>query len=68
VHQKEYTWQVVEVDVPMTVAGQAVKAIKIHRSRDDKTGKDKTYWLVPGIGKVHEEGERTEHLIEYEVK
>jgi len=66
--QKQYTWRVLAIDVPWTVAGKTVKTVQIQRDRPDKVGKERRYWLAPGIGKVHEEGERTEDLVEYDVK
>lgn len=64
---KVFIWRVVETDVPITVAGQDHKAIKVLREREDKDGHQRIYWFVPGIGKVREEGERTEILKAFEI-
>ena len=67
--EKTFVWRVTGVNVSVTVpAGMFDNAIKIERDRPDKLGKLRTYWLVPGVGKVREEGERTEELLRYEVK
>ncbi|MDQ3266401.1 MAG: hypothetical protein M3Y59_22590 [Myxococcota bacterium] len=65
---KEFIWRVVAVDVDVTVAGVQMKAIQVLRDRQDKEGKARTYWFVPGVGKVREEGERTEELTSFDVK
>jgi len=66
---KTFTWVVRAVNETVTVpAGTFTNAIKLERDRPDKTGKLRTYWLVPGVGKVREEGERTEELLRYDVK
>jgi hypothetical protein len=38
------------------------------RTKQGKEAKDRTYWLVPGIGKVKEDGERLELLQSFDVK
>ncbi|MCP3097756.1 hypothetical protein LZ198_02570 [Myxococcus sp. K15C18031901] len=69
-----YTWRVVEMDVTVqTKAGTFTNAIKVRRDKlndagEVKDGKERTYWLVPGVGKVREEGERTEELVRYDIK
>lgn len=69
-----YSWRVLEVGVTVhTKAGTFTNAVKIRRDKltdagEVKEGKERTYWLVPGIGKVREEGERTEDLAAYDVK
>jgi hypothetical protein len=66
---KTYVWRVVGVNVTVsTPAGTFQNALKVERDRPDKTGKLRTYWLVPGIGKVREEGERLEELVTFDVK
>jgi hypothetical protein len=71
VEEKEqtYVWRVLAVNETVTVpAGTFTNAIKVQRDRPDKEGKVRTYWLVPGIGKVREDGERLEELSSYDVK
>lgn len=66
---KTFTWRVVAVGETVTTpAGTFTNAVKLQRAREDKAGRERTYWLVPGVGKVKEEGERTEELLRYEVK
>lgn len=65
---KVFVWKVVEVDVPVTLGGNGYKAIKVLREREDKSGHERLYWLVPGIGKVREEGERTEVLTGFTIQ
>jgi hypothetical protein len=67
--EKTFTWRVVAVGETVTTpAGTFTNAMKVLREREDKEGRERTYWLVPGVGKVKEEGERTEELLRYEVK
>lgn len=64
-----YVWRVLSVNETVVVpAGTFTNAIKIQRDRPDKSGKERTYWLVPGVGKVKEDGERLEELSAYDVK
>ncbi|WP_426731943.1 hypothetical protein [Myxococcus faecalis] len=69
-----YTWRVLEVGVTVqTRAGTFTNAVKVRRDKlndagEVKEGKERMYWLVPGIGKVREEGERTEDLASYDIK
>ncbi|NBD10595.1 hypothetical protein [Corallococcus silvisoli] len=69
-----YVWKVLEKDVTVTTpAGTFTNAIKVQRDKLNKSGevkeeKQRLYWLVPGVGKVREEGERTEELVSYDVK
>jgi hypothetical protein len=66
--EKEFAWTVDEVDVTITTAaGSWDNAVKIRRIRNDKENWERVYWLVPGVGKVFEEGERREELIRFEV-
>ncbi len=67
--KKKYTWSVEAVNETVTTrAGTFTNAIRLQRIRKDKQEPVRTYWLVPGIGKVKETGERTEELISYDVK
>ena len=68
--EKVYAWTVEAVNQTVTTpAGTFTNAIKLKRSRPDKTDwETRTYWLVPGVGKVREEGERLEELTRYDVK
>ncbi|WP_224369237.1 hypothetical protein [Hyalangium versicolor] len=66
---RTYVWRVVAVNETVVVpAGTFTNAIKVQRDRPDKEGKERIYWLVPGVGKVKEEGERLEELSSYDVK
>jgi len=66
--ERTYTWRVVAVNETVTVpAGTFTNAIKVLRDRPDKEGKERVYWLVPGIGKVKEDGERLEELSSYTI-
>ncbi len=65
---RTYVWTVLAVDESVTVPAGTFQALKVQRSRPDKTDKVRTYWLVPGVGKVREDGERLEELVRYEVK
>lgn len=67
--QKDFAWTVSATQVAVTTPkGSFDNSVKLQRLRPDKTGWERTYWLVAGIGKVREEGERTEELIDYDVK
>lgn len=67
--KKKYTWSVEAVNETVTTpAGTFPNAIRLQRKREDKVEPVRTYWLVPGIGKVKETGERTEELTAYDVK
>jgi len=69
-----YAWHVLEMNVTVnTKAGTFTNAVKLRRDKlndagEVKDGKERTYWLVPGVGKVREEGERTEELVRYDIK
>jgi len=66
---RTYVWTVKAVNETVTVpAGTFTNAIRIERDQPDKEGKLRTYWLVPGIGKVKEEGERLEELVSHDIK
>ena len=50
---RTYVWRVLAVNETVTVpAGTFNNAIKVQRDRPDKEGKERFYWLVPGIGKA----------------
>lgn len=67
--EKIFTWSVDAVGQTLTVAGKTYEdVIKLRRVRDDKDDWERVYWLAPGVGKIYEEGERTEELIEVDVK
>lgn len=67
--ERTYNWRVLGTGVRVeTPAGVFENAIQLERSRPDKEDWVRTYWLVPGVGKVREEGERLEELMEYEVR
>jgi hypothetical protein len=67
--ERTYVWRVLAVNETVTVpAGTFTNAIKVQRDRPDKEGKERVYWLVPGIGKVKEDGERLEELVSHDVK
>ncbi|MFP2933613.1 hypothetical protein ACLESO_52445 [Pyxidicoccus sp. 3LG] len=69
-----YNWRVVETGLTMTTkAGTFTDVIKVQRDKLNDAGevkedKVRTYWLAPGVGKIREEGERTEELSSYDVK
>jgi hypothetical protein len=66
---KTYVWRVEAVNETVTTpAGTFTNALRVKRKRGDKLGDERTYWLVPGIGKVKETGERLEELVSYDVK
>ena len=67
--EKTFLWTVEAVNVTVTVpAGTFTNAIQVRRERTDKPDYLRRYWLVPGVGKVREEGERTEELSSYDIK
>ncbi len=69
-----YDWKVVEKGLTVTVkAGTFKNVIKVQRDKINDRGevkqdKTKYYWLAPGVGKIREEGERTEELSSFDVK
>lgn len=66
---KTYVWTVEAVNETVTTpAGTFTNAIRLKRARGDKENQERTYWLVPGIGKVKEDGERLEELVSHDVK
>ncbi|MGA9521170.1 MAG: hypothetical protein WBV82_06885 [Myxococcaceae bacterium] len=68
--QKEFVWTVEAVNETVTTAaGTWNNAIRLRRGRPDKVDwETRTYWLVPGVGKVLETGERREELLRYDVR
>ncbi len=69
---RTYEWSAAWEEQPLTVpAGTFPRALRLTRTKIDKDGiptKERTYWLVPGVGKVKETGERTESLQSYDIK
>jgi hypothetical protein len=68
VKARTFQWKVVGVESVTVPAGTFPNALKVIRTKQGKELKDRTYWLVPGIGKVKEDGERLELLESYDVK
>ena len=68
VDEKTYVWRVAGVEEVTVPAGTFSHAVKIERVRPDKPEKLRTYWLVEGVGKVKETGERLEELLHYDVR
>jgi hypothetical protein len=60
-----YRFTVIAKDVQVTVPAGTFTCLQVARVRLDKVGSDRTYWLAPDVGKVREEGERTEELVAY---
>ena len=58
------TWSVDAVDEIVTVPAGTFKALVLRRQGG---GKAKTLWFVKGVGKVKEDGDELEELIDYEV-
>jgi hypothetical protein len=66
---KTYVWRVEAVNETVTTpAGTFTNAIRLKRARGDKENQERTYWLVPGIGKVKEDGERLEELVSHDIQ
>lgn len=66
--ERSYVWEVLAVKESVTVPAGTFQALKVRRTRADDPSKTRTYWLAPGVGKVLEEGERTERLLSADVK
>lgn len=67
--ERSYIWEVLAVKERVTVPAGTFEALKVQRTRADDPTKTRTYWLVPGVGKVYETGtERTERLLSFDVK
>lgn len=65
---KDFNWSVQEAAVQVTTPKATFEnAVKLRRLRADKAEYERVYWLVPGVGKVREEGERTEELIDFTI-
>jgi hypothetical protein len=61
-----YEFKVVATNVQVTVPAGTFDCLKVTRVRIDKPSDPmRTYWLAPDVGKVREEGERTEELVDY---
>lgn len=58
-------WSVDAVDQVVTVPAGTFRAIVLQKAG---SGGLKTYWYVPGVGKVKETGGQTELLVSYEVQ
>lgn len=69
--QRTYKWQLAAVESVTVPAGTFPNALKLVRTKINKDGQEtseRTYWLVPGVGKVKEDGERLEELQSYDIK
>ncbi|MBX5482163.1 MAG: hypothetical protein IRZ16_10055 [Myxococcaceae bacterium] len=67
--EKTFVWTVVATDETVTVpAGTFPHALHLRRTRTDKQDYVRDYWLVAGIGKVREDGERLEELVRFEIQ
>ncbi len=60
-----YAFAVVATGVVVTVPAGTYTCIQLERQRLDKLEPKRTYWLSPGVGKVREEGERIEELVDF---
>ena len=58
-------WSVDAAKVPVTVPAGSFEAVVLIKST--ATG-SKTYWYVPGVGKVKETGGQTEELVSFDVE
>lgn len=58
-------WMVAAARESVTVPAGTFDAIKLQKAGGTKL---KTYWYVPGLGKVKETGGQTEELVHYDVK
>lgn len=58
------TWMVDAVNQPVTVPAGTFTAIVLIKAGEASL---KTYWFVPGVGKVKETGGQTEELVSYQV-
>jgi hypothetical protein len=64
---KTFGWTLEAIEPITTPAGTFPEAYRLRRHRAEKDDWERLYWLVPGVGKVREEGPRTEELLEYVV-
>lgn len=60
-----YQFKVIATGVRVTVPAGTFTCTQVERQRLDKVDPKKTYWLAAGVGKVREEGDRTEELAAY---
>lgn len=58
-------WTIESSDQTIVVPAGTFRAVVIHKAGGSSA---KTYWYVPGVGKVKETGGQTEELMSYEVK
>lgn len=68
--EKPYVWTVKGVNETVSVpAGTFDNALRLERTRADQPDSLRIYWLVPGVGKVKEDGtDRLEELRSYSVQ
>lgn len=59
--EKKEIFIVEAVDDPVTVPAGTFSAVRLRRT--SSTGSAKTYWYVPGLGKIKEVGGQTEALV-----
>jgi hypothetical protein len=65
--ERRDAWRVLAVGETVRVeAGTFRDAVRLEHT--DAQGRTRLVWLVPGVGKVREEGERREELVWYDVK
>jgi hypothetical protein len=57
-------WTVLATDQAVTVPAGTFRAVVLQKAGGSNA---KTYWYVPGVGKVKEEGGQTEELVSYEL-
>jgi hypothetical protein len=57
-------WKVLGVDVAVTVPAGTFRAVQLEKTTGTSV---KTYWFVPGVGKVKESGGQTEELTSYKL-
>jgi hypothetical protein len=61
-------WTVLGVDVPCTTgSGETLSCLQVRRNGEDEGDSVKTYWFARGVGKVREEGKKTEVLKSYDL-
>ena len=64
-HAERDPWTVDAVSQMVTVPAGTFRAIVLTKAGGSSL---KTYWYVPGVGKVKETGGQTEELVSYEVR
>lgn len=62
---KHETFTIEAIDDAVTVPAGSFSAVRVRRDTDG--GASKTFWFVPGLGKVKEVGGQTEELVRSEV-